>query len=490
MRIYIVIVCALLSWSDLLSQEQLGMRLENYAGVSSLALNPANNLTNPLNWDINLASAAVFLDNNYAFFRNTNTIDFLKNVSKYDFFSAPNVEGQTPKNAFVVDYFNDKHKRFGIGLINIMGPSVVFRLKEIHSVGFFINYRAIISTQAFSNDFSFYNYNQPGGLPPFTLNPFEGALISWREYGVNYAVELPTLQGSLGLGISLRYLEGFESAFFQNSVSHQHQKFNRFSFTSDRVNVGFGFTTSNLNKDNFNLQKNGSGFAVDLGATYIIFGDRDNYLLKLGASILDLGSIRFKKNVQSHAIRVDSTALVEGTSYEHLNSLDDLPEAAKIFSFQTLGDSTASLQQGGFKVLLPTALSLQGDYSFSDNFYLNATLVQRIPMAGVAAERGNLFALTPRFEHRWFAASLPFVLYNWQDFRMGAAVRLAFLVVGSDNIGSFFGHSDLAGTDLYAALKINPFDLGIHIGRKNKHYDGGKEPAHRKRKRKTRCYDF
>jgi len=467
------------------------MRLENYAGVSSLALNPANNLTNPLNWDINLASAAVFLENNYAFVRNTNTIDFLKNVSTYDFFSAPDVEGRTPKDAFVVDYVNDKRKRHGIGIINIMGPSVAFRLKEIHSVGFFINYRAIASTQAINNNFSFYNYNQPGGIPPFKIKPFEGALVSWREFGLNYAVKLPTLQGSLGFGINLRYLQGFEGAFFENASTNQHQRFNRFSFVSSRVDARFGFTTTNLNGDNFHLQKNGSGFALDLGATYIVEGDRENYLWKIGASILDLGSIRFNKNVQSHVVRADSSTLVDGTSYETLTSLEDLPLAAQIFSFQILGDSTASLQQGGFKVLLPTALSLQGDYSFTDNFYLNATLVQRIPMSGVAAERGNLFALTPRFEHRWFADSLPFVLFNWQDFRMGAALRLAFFVIGSDNIGSFFGHSDLSGTDLYAAVKINPFDLGIHLGGKKHNYDGGKKPARGKRKRrKAHCYDF
>ncbi|MBK9018380.1 MAG: hypothetical protein IPM82_32455 [Saprospiraceae bacterium] len=48
------ILLAILFLSNISAQEQLGLRLETYAGVSSLAINPAGNLNNPLKWDANL----------------------------------------------------------------------------------------------------------------------------------------------------------------------------------------------------------------------------------------------------------------------------------------------------------------------------------------------------------------------------------------------------------------------------------------------------
>ena len=58
-----------------LAQEQLGLRMERYAGVNSLMHNPANNLVSPLKWDVNLVELGVFVDNNYAFIYNANLQD-------------------------------------------------------------------------------------------------------------------------------------------------------------------------------------------------------------------------------------------------------------------------------------------------------------------------------------------------------------------------------------------------------------------------------
>jgi hypothetical protein len=121
---------------------------------------------------------------------------------------------------------------------------------------------------------------------------------------------------------------------------------------------------------------------------------------------------------------------------------------------------------------MPAAFSLQGDYAFTGNVFLNATLIQRFPGGALVPARGNLVALTPRFEHRWFSVSVPLSLYNWQDFRIGLAARLGFLVVGSDHLLSWVGQRDWYGTDAYIALKINPFSDG------------------RRKKYKVRCYDF
>ena len=65
----------------------------------------------------------------------------------------------------------------------------------------------------------------------------------------------------------------------------------------------------------------------------------------------------------------------------------------------------------------------------------------------------------PRFEHRWFGASLPVVIYNYEKFRLGVAVRLAYLTIGTDHLVSLFKSNEFTGTSFYVALKFNPFNI-------------------------------
>jgi hypothetical protein len=170
--------------------------------------------------------------------------------------------------------------------------------------------------------------------------------------------------------------------------------------------------------------------------------------------------------------------------YEQFQEAEQLDDLVQLFSQQTLGDSLASRVAEEFNLALPGAFSIQADYAVSPFFFANATLVQRISLGGATAPRGNLLALTPRFEHRWFSASLPVSLYNWQHLRVGFAARLAFLVVGSDHLGSFVGKGDYHGTDFYIALKINPFETNLNL------FGGGGGKRRYGGKGKVKCYDF
>jgi hypothetical protein len=94
--------------------------------------------------------------------------------------------------------------------------------------------------------------------------------------------------------------------------------------------------------------------------------------------------------------------------------------------------------------------------------------------------------VTPRFEHRWFSASLPVSLNNWQSVRVGFAARLGFLILGTDDFGGLFGQGNYNGTDFYIALKINPFNIGGGL------FEGFGGVARRRYggKGKVKCYDF
>ncbi|MFT4972959.1 MAG: hypothetical protein ACI9JY_002165 [Saprospiraceae bacterium] len=475
--------CLLLSCSTtLFSQEQLGLKLENYAGINGVTLNPASNLTNPLRIDINLISFNVFVDNNYLFIKNTNTLDLIKNGNGSEFYSAPDfTENTIPDDGYVIDYFNDSRKRHASVLVNVMGPSFIFKIGEQHSVGLFTAVRGAFSTQDVPNEFSYYKYDQIPFNDEFSVAPFTGSVVAWSEIGVNYAYKIPTYNGFLGIGINARYLQGYEALYFENNRTAGYTKTGNKLLAFNGPKLSFGYTNGNLNfNEDFNLERNGSGFAFDIGANWVFGKDDNDYVLKLGASLIDFGYIKFDKNSRDFEVSLNIKVDIDGDAYENLTEGLEVQETVEIFSTQTLGSPVAAFKDRNFTANLPAALSFQADYSITPNIFINGILIQRIPFQNIIPSRGNLLAVTPRFEHRWFSASLPLVLYNWQDFRVGLASRLGYLIIGTDNLGSWVGKSDYTGTDIYAGLKFNLGELNFVRG----------SAGNRKRRKgpKVKCY--
>ncbi|MBI5916288.1 MAG: hypothetical protein HY842_13005 [Bacteroidetes bacterium] len=482
MRIVSAILLSFLLFSKTgTAQEQLGLRLESYAGVSSLALNPAGNLNNPLRWDINLVGAGVFFENNYVFLRQTSLPDLLRHRNDANFVAARDLEGTPPPNTFVVDFFNDSAKRYFQFSGFVAGPSVAVRIGENQSAGIFTNLRSAGSTTDVPNNFSFYKYDDRPFFDGFQVPELSGALLNWAEIGLNYAFRIPTADGSMNFGINLKYLQGYEAGYLENLGTYQHTKLPNNTVSLGQPNGRYGYAAES--NDAVFAERNGRGIGADLGFTYIFQDHEEGYKLKLGAALLDLGTLKFDKNAQAHRVRTDSTVLVMLDDYDHFENLQELDDLIRQFSRDVLADSLASFESNTFCMALPAALSLSADYGMTEHFYVNALLVQRLPTLSITAKRGNLFALTPRWQHRWFSVSAPVSIYNWDEFHLGLAARLGFLVVGSDNVGSIFSKGNYTGSDFYFAIKINPFKLG--------NSDGGSRGKRRfGRNGRVKCYEF
>lgn len=481
----------LFAWGLLLSfqsfsQEQLGLRLENYAGTSSLSLNPTGALNSPLNWDINLAGAGVFFENNYGYIRQTNMVHLLRNRSVAEFEIAPEVEGQTGTHLFIADFYRNGKNRYANLETYLDGPAFSVKIGDAHTVGLFTRVRAHGGTQDLTDEFSYYEYDALRFQTPVDIPAFEGAFMTWAEIGLNYAIEIPTTSGSISFGTNLKRLWGYEGGYVENIAQWEHTKVEEGVVSLGAPNGRFAFTNSNLTEDDFSINRNGKGFGIDLGATLKISEYEDTYAWRISFAILDIGAIRFTENAQKHRVNTESTVTLVDSDYDQYESVEQVDEIVQLFSEQALGSRNASLQDNQFTMTLPTALSIQVDRGFTENIFLNAALIQRMSFVGIGPKRGNLLALTPRFEHRWFSASLPVALYNWSAPRVGFAARFGYFVVGSDDLGSFVGRGNLSGTDIYFALKVNPFEIGGNL------FSGGgfgKKAKYGKRG-KVKCYDF
>ena len=475
--------------SLLLSQEQLGMRLERYAGIYSASLNPANTAFNPNNWEVSLFSADVFFDNSYGYLQNTSLQNALRNTDKIVSVADTSAENPPARDAIFQNYFDGKRKMHLVAQTRVTGPSFSFRLGENDVLGLVTAFRTGISSYKIPKVLAYRTIsdvplNQAVNIPPAGIQA-----MAWSEIGLHYSHRNTDADIYTAFGVTPRLLIGYEGVYTraQSSFDYTQRLGDTVTFGSARWD--YALTTGNLtdNPDSARLQVQGKGFGLDLGFVWAAPAEDsetdEDYAWRLGVSLIDLGFVRFGKNAERHHIEFDTLTAVTDTDFPPRDNPHDLiTDASQAF----LGDPAASLRGRSFTIGLPTALSVQFDMKAAPNIYVSGLIVQRVPLLKYSLQRPSTVAVVPRFEHRWGSVSLPLVLDDWRSFRMGLAARLGFLYIGTDHLGSFFKKEKLTGVDFYIGLKINAFS--ISVGESKGYHTSGGEINGRQKRRKIKCY--
>lgn len=488
----IAVVCAILIFPKIIfSQEQLGMRLERYAGIYSAALNPANTAFNPNNWEVSIFSIDGFFENSYAFLQNTSLQNALRNSDKIVSVSDTSGENPPPRDAIFLDYYDAKRKMRGVEQARVGGPSFSFRFIENNVIGLVTAVRSNVSAYKIPEVLAYRTISDVPLNQTIEIAPSGGQGMAWGEIGVHYSRRNTDSDIYTAFGVTPKWLFGMEGMYARSQSDLLYTDLPADSVSFGNADWNYALTTGNFtdNTDSVGLKIQGGGFGIDFGFVWAMpagDGDTDeDYDWRLGVSLLDAGFMRFGKSAEKHRIEFDSTIAVSNSDFPPADDPHDLiHDASQAF----LGDSTASLQARSFTMGLPTALSVQLDVMVAPQFYVSGLIVQRVKLMKYSLQRPSTMAVIPRFEHRWFSFSLPLVLNDWQSLRIGVAARLGFLYLGSDNLGSFFTKKELTGGDFYVGLKINAFTFGEREGsglRSDSSGGGG-----RQKRRKIKCYNF
>jgi hypothetical protein len=179
--------------------------------------------------------------------------------------------------------------------------------------------------------------------------------------------------------------------------------------------------------------------------------EHDDYIIKLGVSLLDLGKIKYNSNAQQNTYANVSANLgrVDTLGFGSVNEL------TKTFSATFYnGDSTASLVDNSFQLGLPTRFSLQADYQYFPNWYLNTTFVLPVKLFENQLRRPTQAIFSLRYETAKFEVNMPFSLYNFTKPRLGLFVRYYYFSIGTDKLSGLFSFSDFTGLDLYFSAKF------------------------------------
>ncbi|MBU1367966.1 MAG: hypothetical protein KJ578_15605 [Bacteroidetes bacterium] len=461
----------------LFSQESPGITQGNFSGSATARINPATMLQSKLYFDVHLISVGAFGQNNFAYIPGSdfNLMPLIQNSEQLPTYD------QTESNYLY--YTNDKIKS-GAAVSNNYALSAFLQTGD-HAFAFHTAARSYNTFNQIPYEIPILGVESLGYEPLqhilFEDKHIDVAALAWGEIGLSYAYAFHKVANQhWAAGITLKYLMGYGGMFAKvENVDYMVLDRKTINFTAMNADFGFAlpidYGVDSDFPDDGPLFK-GSGIGADLGITYTVKkeGYQDynrqriceqpykDYFWRFGISILDLGSINFKNNAQKHEFRDVNTVWenLDDVQFEGLNSL--MGEV----SDQLMGSPDASYAADNFKIGLPTALSMQFDYHYDKNWYLNATLVHPLQISQYSVRRPAQLALTPRYETDWFEAMLPVSLYEYQIPRIGAAVRLGFLTIGTDRLGTLLGISDINGMDIYASVKIN-FRKGVCLGNRD-----------------------
>lgn len=450
---------------SLSAQEKIGLTTSNYGGVYSAQLNPASIINSKLFFDFNLIGANIFIENNFLFIHKNDyrLFDFLSRNPSLPVYDEPG-------NG--LDYTVNEDAVQAYERIDVMGPSFSYSFGK-HSVGFTSKVLAVTSVNDLPRDIAVLMYE---GLEYDSLygidqnhGAFDFSTMGWWEVGGNYAyIFKEQRQNVLSAGINIRALFGYAGTSVQ-ARNLDYTVVDDSTMDIRNLDADFGFSApvdldDNEYPDDGAMFK-GKGMVVDLGMVYVrkrelptrskpkkyCAYEHDDYIFKLGLSVLDLGKINFKENAQQHSYNN------VGAYWEDIDTVGfgSINELTKKISSVFYGDPNASLQANSFGLGLPTSLSLQADYQYYPNWYLNTVLVLPVKLSNNQLRRPAQAILSLRYETSKFEVNLPLSLYDFNKPRLGLYVRFHFVSIGTEKLGGLFNFNDFTGLDFYVAVKYH-----------------------------------
>ena len=425
------IVIALFVYNQSFSQSYIGHNVDNYAGIHSVAYNPSTIVGSNFKTDINIISGSVFGGSDYF------GIDFNSLINGNFDFDDDSERYVSEGNNF---YLNT----------NVLGPSFMFNLNKKSSIGIITKGRAFFNLNDINGELfeAIEDEFESDNNVTFNSQNLNGTIHAWAEIGLAYGrILMDKQQHILKGGVTLKYLQG-GGALFVNSpgLMGQYNDPSEMLTTQGELNYG---TTEDFDSDDLNLDNLTSGFGMDIGFTYQWNPERDNdnipiykdlYKLKIGMSITDIGSIKYK-GAELNSYNMNAT--VNTSDYEELEAfLDD--NYNKTQSFQDT------------KINLPTALHLLVDYRIAKKWLVSAqanfSLVKKDNE--LANSIINTITIAPRLETKWFSFYTPLSFRQYGDFAFGGGFRLGPLSVGSGSIFSNLISDNSKSTDVFLGLKV------------------------------------
>lgn len=500
----------LILFSNGFAQNYLGVTTSNYAGVMGNDLNPASFVDGRFKFDLNLFSTNLNVYQNFGYLDTKYMRDAQNNLFGRDYWwkksfgdtAIFNGWGAKPFEQFNTEPFSEgiiKHlydtltksprgiyMNYQLDLLNF-----AFHITPKISVGFNAKLRSITNVDNMDPKLavlaeSGLDTSDLWGrkLPEELLNLNH---MTWTEYGLNYAqVVMDKNEHFLKVGGDLKYLQGYTAAYVYTDnfnyglVDEDTSFYLQGDFAYGYSNNFDKLIEGNIEKNSLGLPKpsSKSGFGVDLGVVYewrpkykdykfdmdgktnLWMKNRNKYELRVGASLLDIGALRFTKGGLSRDFSVNVNRKFDLNQFQSANSLVGFDQIIDSLIYQSTNSTewTAGERDTSstFWVETPAALSLQVDYHIWKYFYVNATGMLNLisPKRQAKVKMANQMSITPSFDYAWFGIHLPISINEYSGFKAGAATRLGPLTIGITDFRTLLARGKVRGAEVFVGLRL------------------------------------
>jgi outer membrane protein OmpA-like peptidoglycan-associated protein len=491
-----ILFSILLAISPLLlkAQSYLGVSTSNYAGIMGVQLQPASFVDGRFVFDLNIAGMNFNTYQNFAYFDAKGMRAAQENggywwkksfgdTALYNSWASPD---STFMDRFLIRKYNKDSK----GILGLYSNTQVdllnfnFHITPKIAIGFLVRGRSITNVDNMDPklavlaenglDYSLL-WNQKLNEELVNMNH-----LTWTEYGFNYGqVVMDDKEHFLKVGGTLKLLSGNAAAYFYTNNFEYNLKNADTSFLL-KGNFNYGYSQnvddiiSNNNQDYF-TRASRWGVGVDLGAVYewregyedyqydmdgksgIWAQHKNKYKLRVGASLLDIGGMRFTKGGLSRNFEVNSQDPFDLNTFESANSIQDFDQVIDSL-INAPGQTWISSQDTASTFLMqtPSAFSLQFDYHIWKGFYVNATSMLNLigKKTDTKVKVPNQISITPSFDIAGFGLHLPFSYNKYAGLKTGIATRLGPLTVGVTDYRALFARGKVRGVELFAGLRL------------------------------------
>lgn len=469
---YILLLALLVTIFSKFSMQGQGMdalALSEYSGISGGILNPALLTGSKVYMDVNILGGSITGSNDMIYFLPENrTISRILN-SELD--SAHLYNGDFKYNR-TYNYYNNKKNKYLNTNIRILGPSAMVQY-EHSAFGISTSVRSVHSSKNVPYEIPIILY-EGLGYPDFQGVEFEEenySLVSmtWSEIALSYAFDLINYyDNKFTIGASVKGILGHEAGYY--AVRHADyiiQDSKTVEFRDLDADIGYSLPWDETSESlDFSPLVRGFGVGVDLGfvftkkeSIYDHHGYRSlcsrpfqEYKYRIGFSILDIGSVTFKNKGTELYKFEDASAYWAEFDTTHFTGFSN---TLKKYSEAFYGDPNHIAAGHKIKIGLPTVVSIQFDSKLKENIYLSAMWKQPIRLNVYTLATPAQIAVTPRYEKRLWGVSMPLSLYNYKEPRVGLALRVYTVTIGTDWLTSLMGVTNFTGMDIYFSMKFN-----------------------------------
>jgi hypothetical protein len=404
-RLKFVLILFFGSLQFAVSQQITGLQYSNYGGLYRTTYNPATLGASRYKWQVNIGSLGGSINRRYFVFLGKNSLLYplLVSHSTKELYGRSRTMGSlTAQNPVYL-------------VSEIRWPSAMVSLGNNQGIALQFRSRGYVQGQNIPDPVKnlYFKRLDTGSTPVISKQAWgDFSLVqqSFSEVAVSYGAALVNTESQkfkVGatvkriVGARIGYLNGSANNFSIRSVGTETSELviNNFNYES-----GYSQTVQTRRIGNlFNAEKYGSGWGFDLGASYelgaVWVNDKEQYdaspeyLIRLGASITDVGAIHYKTE-NSRVIRGSKAETV--INQADLETISDKGPEGLMALLPVKSDSSFSRN-----VRLPQALHLEADVQLMKGFFLNLSRTTRFnPRKNESLDvfLPNAFTITPRFE--------------------------------------------------------------------------------------------